>query len=152
MDYHRFILMWTIRMGMKTVTEIMTHDVACADMDNTIGEAMDICNENQIRHLPVLDEQKRLVGLVTDRDLRFFISPRLGTLSENSADRESLQRRIHLVMIRKVHATYANASIASAARMMLDNRIGCLPVVDEEEHVVGIITTSDFLRDIVATE
>jgi CBS domain-containing protein len=135
---------------MNVVAEIMTREVTCTEMDNTLGEAMALCSENQIRHLPVLDEHKCLVGLVTDRDLRYFLSPRLGTLSENSSDRESMERPVHLVMVRSVHVTSANSSLAEAAQIMLDHRIGCLPVIDGERHVVGIITTNDFLRYIAA--
>jgi acetoin utilization protein AcuB len=136
--------------NMNVVAEIMTREVACVDMDRTLGEAMALCSENHIRHLPVLDEHKRLVGLVTDRDLRYFLSPRIGTLSENSSDRESMGRPVHLVMVRGVHVTYPNSSLAEVAQIMLDHRIGCLPVIDGERHVVGIVTTNDFLRYITA--
>ncbi len=81
---------------------VMTEDVVCIDMDFTLLKAIELCSEKRIRHLPVLDEDNRLVGIVTDRDLRYFLSPRLGTISENNSDRESLSRHVHQMMVRKV--------------------------------------------------
>jgi CBS domain-containing protein len=133
---------------MAAIQNLMTRDVVCADMDTPLGKAMDLCSAKRIRHLPVLDEQKRLIGLVTDRDLRYFVSPRLGTISENKFDRESLDRPLHLIMVRSVVVASADATIAEAARLMLANRVGCLPIGDSNRNVVGIITTTDLLRDI----
>jgi acetoin utilization protein AcuB len=124
----------------------MTHGVVCADMDITLGAAMELCAEKRIRHLPVLDEHKQLAGLVTDRDLRYHLSPRIGTLAENKSDRESLEHPIHLIMRHTVVVASAETSVAEAAQLMLANRVGCLPIVNLGRHVVGIITTTDLLR------
>jgi CBS domain-containing protein len=132
--------------AMTAVENIMTREAICIDMDTALGEAMELCLQNRVRHLPVVDELKHLAGLVTDRDLRAAISPRLGTLSENNRDRETLGFRVHRIMARHVVSTSADATLAEAAQLMLTNRIGCLPVVDGERCVIGIITTSDLLR------
>jgi acetoin utilization protein AcuB len=125
---------------------VMTKDVICIDMDFTLGKAIELCSEKRIRHLPVLDENGRLAGIVTDRDLRYFLSPRIGTLSENTSDRESLHRHVHQMMVRRVVCASSDTSIAEAAQRMLTNRVGCLPVVNGARRVIGIITTSDLLR------
>ncbi len=126
--------------------DVMTRDVVCVDMDFTLGKAIDLCSQKRIRHLPVLDENKRLVGIVTDRDLRYYLSPRLGTISENNADRESMNRRVHQIMVRQVVCTTAETTLPEAAQLMLANRVGCLPIVDRDRRVIGIITTTDLLR------
>ncbi len=131
---------------MMDVKNLMNRDVVCADMDTPLGKAMDLCSEKRIRHLPVLDEHKQLVGLVTDRDLRYYVSPRLGTISENRSDRESLERPLHLIMVRNVVVASEEAALSEAAGLMLANRVGCLPIVDTDQHVVGIITTTDLIR------
>lgn len=133
---------------MVAVVDIMNRDVVCVDMDTPLGHAIDLCSDKRIRHLPVLDEQKCLVGLVTDRDLRYYISPRLGTISEKRSDRESLHRPLHLIMVRAVVTVSVDATLADAAALMLANRVGCLPVVDDSHHVVGILTTTDLIRHI----
>jgi len=131
---------------MHGLDRVMTRDVVCVDMDFTLGKAIELCSEKRIRHLPVLDENHRLAGIVTDRDLRYYCSPRLGTLSENNADRESLERHVHQIMVRRVVCTTADTTLPEAAQLMLTNRVGCLPVVDSGRHVIGIITTSDLIR------
>jgi acetoin utilization protein AcuB len=111
-----------------------------------LGKAIELCTEKRIRHLPVLDEHGQLTGLVTDRDLRYYVSPRIGTISENRSDRESLERPLHLIMIRKVIVASADTPISEAARLMLTNRVGCLPIINLGRHVVGIVTTTDLIR------
>jgi CBS domain-containing protein len=131
---------------MTAIGKLMTHNVVCADMDITLGMAMEICSEKRIRHLPILDEYKQLAGMVTDRDLRYHISPRIGTLAENKSDRESLEHPIHLIMKRTVVVASADTPISEAAQLMLANKVGCLPIVNLGRHVVGLVTTTDLLR------
>jgi acetoin utilization protein AcuB len=125
---------------------VMRQDVIRTDMDATLGEAMTICFQHRIRHLPVLNSDGKLVGLVTDRDMRFYVSHRIGTIMENNSDRETLHHHLHVIMVRRLITGRPEMSIAQAARLMLDNHVGCLPVVDAENHLVGIVTAGDFLR------
>jgi CBS domain-containing protein len=131
---------------MITVAEIMTSNVFAINMDTPIAEALEVCSQKKIRHLPIVDDLGELAGLVTDRDLRYCISPRIGTISENSADRESLKRPVHLIMIRNTITADPQASIAEAAQSMLDHRVGCLVVIDPFSHVIGLVTSSDLIR------
>lgn len=62
---------------MHTVEELITREPTCIDMNTTIGDCMQVCEDKRIRHLPVVDEQNQLVGIVTDRDLRYFVNPRI---------------------------------------------------------------------------
>ncbi len=125
---------------------VMQQNVIRADMDATLGEAMTICCQHRIRHLPVLSSDGKLVGLVTDRDMRFYISHRIGTIMENNSDRESLHHHLHVIMVRRLITGIPEMPVTEAARLMLDNHIGCLPVVDAENRLVGIMTAADFLR------
>ncbi len=123
----------------------MRSDVIRIGMDATLAEAMTVCLQHRVRHLPVVDGGERLVGLVTDRDLRVFISHRLGTMMENNADRETLHRRVHVMMVRRVVTATPQTSVAEAALLMLQNHVGSLPVVDGSQRLVGIVTTHDLL-------
>ncbi|HSW39252.1 MAG TPA: CBS domain-containing protein [Acidobacteriota bacterium] len=131
---------------MPTVAEVMTTNPFSITMDTSLGDAMNVCSDKRIRHLPVVNEQGILTGLVTDRDLRQFISPRIGTISENNTDREWLKRPVHLMMVRQAVFTGPDASLSEAASLMLMHRIGCLPVCDAEKRMVGIITNTDLIR------
>jgi len=128
------------------IESIMRKEVYRIGLDATLGEAMTLCLQHRIRHLPVVDSDESLVGLVTDRDLRAHISHRLGTIMENNADRETLHRRVHMVMVRGLVTVTRETAVGEAAHLMLQHHIGCLPVVDDGNHLVGMVTTSDLLN------
>jgi len=125
---------------------VMKSEVIRAGMDATLSEAITICFQQRIRHLPVVDSDGQLTGLVTDRDMRFYISHRLGTIMENNSDRETLRHHLHVIMVRRPITGRPDMPIDEAARLMVDNHIGCLPVVDTKNLLLGIVTAGDFLR------
>jgi len=111
--------------------------------ETTAAEALALCRMNRIRHLPVL-EGRRLVGVISDRDLR-AATPALGDL----ARAEALDRiRVADQMTRDVTTAGPEDPIEDAAMAMYERKIGCLPVVDGED-LVGILTTSDVMRALV---
>ncbi len=113
-------------------------------MDYTIGHARDIMRMKRIRHLLVMDEST-LVGVLTDRDIRTSLSPRVDTLVESRQDRATLETKVHQAMTRNVITVPPDTSIAEAAQLMLKHKIGCLPVIDKDGSAVGIVTDADFL-------
>jgi len=124
---------------------IMQKDVIRISMDTTLSEAMTICLQHRIRHLPVINRLNKLTGIVTDRDLRVYTSHRLGTIMENNSDRETLHRHVNVMMIRRVVTGTPGMTLGEAVDLMLSNHVGGLPVVDEKNHIVGMVTAIDFL-------
>ena len=107
-------------------------------------EALRLCRERRIRHIPVVKDE-RLVGIISDRDLR-DASPPLG-----DPERVSTMKEIRLedVMTRKVITTHPDDTIVHAAREMYERQIESLPVVDEEK-LLGIVTSSEVMRALIA--
>jgi acetoin utilization protein AcuB len=107
-------------------------------------EALRLCRERRIRHIPVVKDE-RLVGIISDRDLR-DASPPLG-----DPDRVSTMKEIRLedVMTREVITTHPEDTIVHAAREMYERKIESLPVVDEEK-LLGIVTSSEVMRALIA--
>jgi CBS domain-containing membrane protein len=128
------------------VQDLMTRNVFTLKPDDDLTTLYDLMDAEHIRHIPVVDEEEEeLVGLVTHRDL-------LRTaLSGKSELPMSLQRDIlrtmtvETIMIPDVETIEPDRPIADAAQVMLDNKYGCLPVV-EDGRLVGIITEADFAR------
>lgn len=89
--------------------------------------------QNNIRHLPVVDDEGELVGFVTESDLRQFSFPSMI---------EAIP--VHQVMVTNPRTIDANASIEEAAKIIHDKKIGGLPVMDKGR-LVGVITASDLL-------
>lgn len=113
----------------------------------TVRTAWRTIREHRIRHLPVV-ERGRLVGIVTDRDLRQALPSRALSLEVHEAPHLAEKVRIWEVMARVVVTINPEAPIEEAARLLLKYRIGGLPVV-KGEALVGIITKSDLMRAIL---
>jgi len=115
----------------------MTRDVVTVEPSATVADALDIIRSENIRHLPVV-ESGRLVGVVTDRDLRLALSPEGGNDGT----------RVEDVMSTSPVTTTPATPVESAAETLTELRIGCLPVLEDGE-LVGILTESDLLRAFV---
>jgi len=128
---------------MLLVKDSMTREVVALPPQSTAGEALALCRERRIRHLPVLEDD-RLVGIVSDRDLR-SATPALG----DPARAEALGRiLVHEVMAREVATAHPDDPIEEVANAMRERKIGCLPVV-EDDALVGIVTSSDVMEALV---
>jgi acetoin utilization protein AcuB len=125
------------------VKDSMTREVVALSPGTTAADALALCREKRIRHLPVL-EQGRLAGIVSDRDLR-SAAPSLGDPGRAEA-LQSLQ--ISDIMTRDVVTTHPGDPIEEAANRMREKRIGCLPVVEDGD-LVGILTSSDVMEALV---
>jgi CBS domain-containing membrane protein len=115
------------------VADLMTSQLRCLKETNSLADAMAAMQELFIRHIPVVDEAKRLAGLVTQRDLLSL---------EHKKDPSTPLREIMCSDVTTVHPT---TSLRAAAETMIYNKYGCLPVV-EDGRLVGIITETDFLK------
>src|SRR3712207_6542575 len=121
----------------------MTREVVTVAPEMSAGQAWGLCRERNIRHLPVV-EGGRLVGIISDRDLRDLSPPR------NTPDQENTLGwvRIRDVMSPEVVTAHPLDTIEHAASVIYENRFNCLPVVADGE-LVGIITSSDLVRTLV---
>ncbi len=120
---------------MYFVSDLMsTHLVTLAPSDN-LGLADAIFQNARVRHLPVTDNGK-LVGLLTQRDL-------LRALQDGRVARE---RRAEEVMIKEVVTVTPDTALRHAVKRMLHRKLGCLPIVDAEGALVGILTEADLAK------
>jgi acetoin utilization protein AcuB len=125
------------------VVDVMTTDPLTVSLTETIGQADELMNTNKIRQLPVV-EGKRLVGIVTDRDIRSFLS---GSLLESPEIRErALTAEVREVMTSEPITVSPDDDLQEAVEIMIEEKIGGIPVVDEAEGLVGIVTYVDVLR------
>jgi acetoin utilization protein AcuB len=121
----------------------MTRSVVTTSPDTTLAEAIGTARAHRIRHLPVV-QAGRLVGIVTDRDLRLAMPP--GWAPNHAELTEELKSRtVAEIMTGNVVTIAADAPLEEAAREIYANGIGCLPVMEGSE-VVGMLTKTDLLR------
>jgi len=128
----------------RRVREMMSSVVKTLDRNAQLSLADDLMRAERIRHLPVLDEDGRLCGILSQRDMfRGALAQALGY--GTAAQQKVLSMlRVKEVMTTEVVTTHPDAILAEAARIMIERKIGCLPVVDDGR-LVGILTESDFV-------
>jgi len=137
----------------STVRDAMTRSPITIDPDAALETAAAVMREREIRHLPVVDDAGRLVGILSDRDVRgVVLAPVLGQYLSPAA-RKSLERisvalrdvRVRDAMTWDHLAIEPGAPLAQAAALMFEARVGSLPVV-EAGVLVGIVTERDVLK------
>ncbi len=122
----------------------MTRDVISVEADTPFLEARLILKERQIRHLPVV-ESRRLIGVVTDRDLKEAAPSGASSLDVYELNYLLLKMRVRNLIKREPITIRPTEGVEKAALLMHDHKIGCLPVVDESGALVGMITETDLL-------
>jgi acetoin utilization protein AcuB len=126
----------------------MSPDPKTIQADASITETIRLMKENQIRHLPVLDGD-RLVGIVSDRDVKEFSPSKATTLDVSELHYVLSKATVAEAMRKDPFRVYPDDTIERAARIMHDNKIGCLPVVDQAGKVVGVLTQEDVFEALV---
>ncbi|MFB3144270.1 MAG: CBS domain-containing protein [Candidatus Methylomirabilales bacterium] len=128
-----------------TVERYMTPNPISVRPDTSLRKAQDLLHAHQIRHLPVV-QRRRLVGIITDRDLRQLLPSPLATPEElERFGSDGARVKVRDVMNRRILSVTPDTRTHRAARLMVEHRIGCLPVL-RGSTLVGIITTIDLLQ------
>lgn len=128
----------------KQVRDLMSHPVRTLERNDKLSIADTVMRNERIRHLPILDDSGRLVGIVSQRDL--FLNALTRALGHGTVARDRVLGAIAVkeVMTEDVVTTAPETPITAAAQLMVDRKIGCLPVV-EGDAVVGILSESDIV-------
>jgi CBS domain-containing membrane protein len=129
----------------RLVRDLMTEKVYTLGPGDNLVALEDLMDARRVRHVPIVDRDGDLVGLVTNRDLFRNVLGRLDDLPM-SVERDLLRgRRVREIMTTEPETVEPETRLADAASILLENKIGCLPVV-EGTHLVGILTEADFVR------
>jgi len=139
--------------------DVMSKPVRSVNVNALFSQVAEAFLNNEIRHLPITGPGKELVGLFSKRDLYRTVAPRRGSegiqvfhdkVVEPSGDyylKESLDRFIlKNVMVKKVRTLTEDDTLGEAIHLMVEHKIGCVPIVDEDRKIKGIVTRYDILR------
>jgi CBS domain-containing protein len=130
---------------MQLVKDLMTPNPFTIGVEATVGEAATLMETRRVRHIPIADLDGRLLGLVSQRDLL-----RVAWQMSTDGDPESWRdASIADVMRTELETVQPHELARDAARMILSSRRSCLPVVDAEGLLVGILTEADYVRRIL---
>ncbi len=146
---------------LRTVKDIMTEPVAFVEEQENLAKVIEVMQMGKFRHMPVVDKQKRLVGIISDRDILHLLPFRGGQRQSRSEvfraelfdidPNESVIRQpINRIMKQDVIHVHPNCGISEAVEMLHEMRISCLPVTDDEKKLLGIATVTDVMRGLLA--
>lgn len=125
------------------VLDVMSKNPLTVTPSDTIGQADELMSENRFRQLPVV-EGKKLVGIVTDRDIRSFLSGFL--VYDPEARQKALNTEVSSIMTTEPLTLSPDDDLHDAVALLIDEKVGGVPVVDQAEGLVGIVTYVDLLR------
>lgn len=128
----------------RSVADLMTRQVITLRLDEPIGDLEGWMTRFRFRHLPVVDAGMKLVGLISRTDLLHAL---LGVGPAGTPIEKATSETVAGSIMRKgVVTARPDADLAAACRVMLHEKIGCVPIILEDATLVGIVTESDFAR------
>lgn len=133
-------------MSKMLVQDLMTADVKALHPADSAADVLELLHEHNIRHVPIVDRDGDLVGLVTHRDvLRYTLSASQTDLPQSLRQELLAARTVEGIMTKDVITVSPDDRLEEAAQLMLENKVGCVLVV-EGQRLVGILTEADFVR------
>jgi acetoin utilization protein AcuB len=126
------------------VSEVMTRTVVTLTPEQTLRDAVELLRSKHIRHLPVV-EDSRLIGILTDRDVKRATPSLLSGVDRDEYDRVLDETKIGQIMTREPMTVTPETGLKAAVKIFIDHKVGALPVVSDGL-LVGIITEIDLLR------
>ncbi len=125
----------------------MTREVITVDQEATIFDAQELLAKNKIRHLPIVDKDRRLIGVITDRDIRSALP--YNSLIEHCSEEEKervAKFKVKDIMTKDPISIFPTYTIQDALLLIQNSKVGALPVVDDDHKLMGIISVRDLLR------
>jgi acetoin utilization protein AcuB len=131
-----------------SITHIMTHRnrLVTTMADASLASLREVFSQARFQHVPVTDSSNRLVGIVSVKDYFRELSPVMDSATDPAIGLFIRSRKVHQVMVSPVITIYQSHSVKQAAALLLQHNISCLPVVDEQKHLLGVVSWKDILR------
>ncbi|ELK47325.1 acetoin utilization AcuB family protein [Halobacillus sp. ACCC02827] len=126
------------------VEEIMKKEVITLPPSETIEKAMKLLHQHHIRHLPIVDEENKVIGIVSDRDVR-DASP---SIFDEDSNPQEWKKPIHTIMTSPVTTVHPLDFVEETASIFYEQEIACVPVTRDDK-LVGIVTEKDMLYTMI---
>jgi len=146
---------------LRTVEDIMTEKVVCLEEQDNLAKVMDVMQQGKFRHVPIVDRQKKLVGIISDRDVLRHLPFRgcqrqpktevfRAGLFDVDLNEPVIKQTTNRIMKRDVVHVPPGCSFHDAVKMLHEMSISCLPVTNDEKNILGIVTVTDVMRGLLA--
>ncbi|WDT87426.1 MULTISPECIES: CBS domain-containing protein [unclassified Alteromonas] len=127
------------------VANIMSKRVVSVHMDDSLQSLRELFAATGFHHLVVVHDNE-LKGIISDRDLMKAVSPFVDTISERMLDRATLDKKAHQIMTREVITLEPHDTIVTAIELFNSNKISCIPIVDDKNRPVGMVSWRDVMQ------
>lgn len=127
------------------IDDIMCSIIVTVEMDDSLKTIKEIFDNVKFHHVLVIESGK-LFGIISKTDLYKSLSPHIGTISETNSDAALLNRKAHQIMSRRPLALKINAEAYDAVKLFNQHNISCIPVIDNDNRPVGIVSWRDTLK------
>ncbi len=128
------------------VNQIMSYQIQTVNADDTLALLSEIFDKVSYHHLPVVDENNILIGIISDRDVTMNLSPFTGTDLEEERDLNLLNQTAGDIMSVDPITVSQTSRIETASILLLEHNFSCLPVVDADGKIEGLFTWKDLLN------
>lgn len=128
------------------IEKLMSSNVKCVDLDDRLSVVRKLFIRHKFHHLMVTNHENELVGVISERDYLKATNSNLELPTANKKDLETLTKRVHQIISKKPISIQKDTSFGQAIKIFHDNKVSCLPVVDEHNTPVGIVTWRDIIR------
>ncbi len=128
------------------VDQIMSQNLHTVRPDDNLNTLSEIFSKVNYHHLPVISEDNKLLGIISDRDVTKHLSPFIGTDKERDCDRELLKITATNIMSDNPVTVSQTSRIETASILLLEHNFSCLPIVDDDDKMVGLLTWKDILN------
>jgi CBS domain-containing protein len=126
---------------------LMTHVPSTAAADDNLFDAAARMADRNVRHLPVIDGERHVVGMLSDRDVRRLVGDASRPLRPDDAKVRLRSLRVGDAMTRDAYVVRQDAPFAEVAKVFTDQKVGAVPVVDDADRLVGIISYVDVFKN-----
>ncbi len=146
---------------LRTVEDVMTGSVVALEGHETLAKAIEVMQKGNFRHVAIVEKQKKLVGIVSDRDILRHLPfhskqsrPEDGVFRANlfhaASNEPALQQKLHQLIKQDVTHVLPSCDFFTAVEILYDTKISCLPVTDKGKTLLGIFTVTDVMRGLLA--
>ena len=130
------------------VSDWMTKKVYTVTQNDSVSDAIKLLKEKKVKHIPVVKDGNKIVGILSDRDIKDYTPSKVSTFDIHELNYILFTTKISKIMVKNVLTASPDMPIEEAAMVMYDKNIGCLPVVDKDK-LIGIISDKDLFRVLV---
>ena len=128
------------------ITKLMSANVTCVNLDDRLSVVRQLFIRYKFHHLMVVNNENELVGVISERDYLKATNSNIELQSASNKDLAMLNKRVHQIISKAVVSINSETSFAEAINIFHDYKVSCLPVVNDDNNPVGIITWRDIIR------